>query len=261
MRKKVIVFFYILFFMLFCGCTSIYKDNINTSMGKENVMNYNCVKEIRLIDAIENEYNNNLNIILDSDDTYQLVHIASDIKNNKNINMKKTWYAIEFVNSDKEIIDIWLVDIYRTIKVSNGYKIRRSGDIDIILSKIEEKYGITKKLLERKPGTNYFYDSDSINNGVFQKKVSTNFDNDYKCKLSLNTVNFFKDNKSLIQIEDQKKEYDIEYVIILYNNDGNSIYSFHIDKENKIYTSSGYMLKGDFINKWTNMVLEEALKE
>ncbi|MCM1508178.1 MAG: hypothetical protein NC177_13770 [Ruminococcus flavefaciens] len=272
MRKILCICFVVMAMITGCGHTElsdISTDNqqdldmeIFTEREETNMIDYTRIDSVHLVDAIPDEYSEAVSVDIKKEDVDNIKLITDQFELNNVITLKKPWYSIELLDENGMIIDVWTVDTYRTIQTLNGGKIKRIGNIDIMLSQIEEKYGITKQLLERSPGSNYFYGIGFVNKGVFQKIVETNFDNNYKFVMSSEMINAIKENKDDIQIGSElKTNYDVEYVIALYNDEGNVLYTFHIDKDGNLYTNCGYSLYGSFVKEWISEVMQVALKE
>lgn len=263
-----IVYICLILFLVGCGSeqlvdySSVQQESTYTEKEEVAMVDYTTVKSGRITDSLSGEYADMLNITLQSEDINKLLAVSSQFENNSKITLKKVLYKIELLDADNSIIDVWTVDTYRTIQTETGNKIKRIGDIDDALSSLEKKYGITKEILTRQPGPNYFYFMSNAKKAEFREIVETNFDNNHKCLLSSELVTALQERWSEIQIASEpNKNYTVKYVVTFYNSDGNVLYTFHIDNDKNVYTNAGYLISGTFMEEWISDVLETALKE
>lgn len=265
--KKIIIIgaFLFCFFLSACGNanTAVDIENNNESYSSEGdrlmVSDYSNVVSIRIVDTYENMYQDEICINIDSSNIQKIIASAENLTDNKELMMRKAWYNIEMLDEMGNIVNIWTVDTYRTIQTNGGYKFERTGEIDTILSSMEEQYNISKEMFRRPPGANYYQLLKDIKSAFFRKIIENNFDDDINYSIPSEMIYELINNISSVTINNKRTDdYIVKYTITFYNSEGNTLYTMHIDNEYNIYTNSKYGLSGTFIEKWIADILSNA---
>lgn len=217
------------------------------------------VSKLKIIDATSGNYAEDLHIDISNDYILRFQSVYDNVTATDEISMREPLYSIELINTDGSIADVWTIDEYRTIKTKDGMLILREGEVDKLLTDIEEEYSLGYNLLARQPGGGYFSVLTKVNNAEFRKFSRINMDTPVEYSLSVELIDGLKQNWQDIDVSSiPVSDYKILYTINFYNSDGNGLQTWHIAENNRIYTSYGYELSGDFIVKWVDKVISEA---
>jgi len=227
----------------------------------ENMKNYD-IKKIEIRDPHSGVYETDLSFQIDDKYIQRFSDIVTTIKTDSELPMRTALYSIAFFDDNNKIIDLWTIDVYRTIMSENNDKFLRERDseLDLLLSDLEKNYELGYQLLERIPGKLYFENIVKSDKVYICSQDDTHFDDDQSINFELSNelVNKIIDNWQAINIaSSQNKNYNIQYTVNMYDESGIAISALHISDSNKIYTSTGYELSGKFICDW----IEEAKME
>lgn len=264
----------ILLYVAMCvsSCSSLHEDSSDSidsitenenlyteTVGDIMISSFQNVSSATLSNSINGMYSNTIDIVISEEYIKRLKTAYMNASFSDDLKFRFPLYSISFFDSEGEIIEKWDIDTYRTIRTLCGTKFSREGQIDEILTTIEEKYDSGYNLLEQIPGEEYYVLISEASSGYFRKQVSDNFDDSIDYEVPENILQEIKNGWQSIKIEPIRMDYTAVYTINLYNNDGNGLYAFHIDSSNNVYTSTGYPLEGDFINNWVDTIIREAL--
>ncbi len=263
--KKIAIIAIIMTNVLLMGCTKV-TTNSEVKMMQEIDNDYRNtmadIKKMQIVDSDNDIYADR--ICIDVADKYisEFQTVCKEVTFSDNLVMREPLYSIQLINSDGNIADIWIVDEYRTIKNGSGAFIFRDGEIDELLNEMEKEYSIGYNLLQRQPGNQYFSVLMKTKKAEFRKLDQTNMDVPIEYSLPQEMINNLKNSWEKIYISSTPvNDYRIVYTLCFFNSDGNGLRTLHIDDNNKIYTNHGYELTGDFITRWVNTVMSEALMQ
>lgn len=222
------------------------------------------VIKIQIADSISGAYNQDMLIDVDNSLIEQFISATEGVLLENNCVVRTPMYDLKLYDETGDLISVWTVDVFKAIVTSEGLRMNRKNNenLDAILSEIESRYNLGQNLLQRTPGNNYYSMLKNASSVYFNSQERSQFDGDSKkirCAVSVDTVNELKNNWKKIKISPLKSEsYSLKYTINIYDVNGISIYTIHIDAQNKIYSSYGYELSGNFIVKWVDTVISEA---
>lgn len=254
--------------MFFVGCGQI-NENFNISGNvvsemqidnKEHTITNTILSQIQIVDVVSETYAEDLSIDVSEKYLSRFENIYENVSPSNEIIMREPLYSIKMFDTEGNVTDVWIVDSYRTIETSNGNHISRDGEIDSLLNEIEKEYSIGYNLLERHPGSKYFSALTKTDKAYFKKFNTLYFEDTIEYGISSEILDRLKENWSNIVVSEESiSDYSIMYTICFFNSDGNDLQIWHIDSNNKIYTSYGYELQGEFIANWISEVMTEAL--
>ncbi|MCR4645642.1 MAG: hypothetical protein K5695_09580 [Oscillospiraceae bacterium] len=182
--------------------------------------------------------------------------------NQGNLVMREALYSICILDQNRELIDRWDVDDYRTIRTMDGSCLWREGQIDELLTDIEKQYSLGYVLQKRVPGEQYFSVLTEADHASAAKSNQNNLEDPIQLDISADMLEELKANWQQIEAASTRTE-DVRsaYTIVISNADGNAVQNWMIDAENRIYSCHGYELKGDFVRGWVDRVMQEMLNE
>lgn len=268
MKKKIIIATCSIILLTGCGDAKVRDnsiiDEVTIMHENEGVLDkqMDTVKKLQVVDTYDDIYAEQLDINISEDYIAKLQMAYEKAEKSDNLILREPLYSIQFITSDGSIADTWIIDDYRTIKTSNGILILRDGNLDEVLSEMEKEYSIGYSLLERQPGEQYLSSITRTDRVEFRKLNQLSLDTPIEYSLSKDKIDDIKANwKKIIISNAASKDYKVIYTLCFLNADGNELQTLHIDDKNKMYTSYGYELTGDYIMKWVNSVMEEALNQ
>ena len=223
---------------------------------KIDIQNFRSAK---IGNSVENMYYTDVDIDVSDEYLSKIKKIYHNLSFSTDLKFRFPLYSIYLFDNDNKLIDKWDVDTYRTIITLDGTMISREGEVDEFLTALEEEYGVGYNLLEQIPGANYYSLLSNLSNGFLRKQVKDNFDDSIDYEIPEEDLRQLMENWEGIEVSQEKSDYILVYTINLFNSDGNGLYTFHVDSNNNIYTSTGYQLQGDFILEWIERVLKKGL--
>ena len=254
--------------VLLTGCGQDYNEN-NDVISEAEIMQESTeyekttisdVSKLQIVDTTSGIYAEDLHVDISDDYILRFQSVYENVTATDELSMREPLYSIELINADGSTADVWTIDEYRTIKTKDGMMLVREGEVDRLLTDIEEAYSLGYDLLARQPGDGYFSVLTKVNTAEFKKFNQINMDIPVEYSLSAKLVDSLKQNWQDIDISSVPvSDYKVIYTLNFYNSDGNSLQTWHIDENNRMYTSYGYELSGDFIVRWLDTVMSEAL--
>ena len=246
--------------LFFSGCAV--KDAINLTPNDSGIayksdVNLRDYSSAVICDVTEHAYEPVLNVTLTSEDIQALADAFDGIELSNELVLQEPLYKICFKNGDDSVE--WTVDDYRTIYVNTGGKFERTGKIDTVLTEIEDKNNISLDLFGRTPGKFYFSDLDQADHGTFFKFTENNFEDSMETDIDESLIENLKQNKNLLETgSEQNKDIDTLYYINFYDSYSNGLHVFKITESGKVYTGSGYEIKGDYITDFVKSVMDHV---
>ena len=218
-------------------------------------MYLNQVTNIELDDIVEGSYLESIYVALDDEDIDALKRIVSKIEKCEKIPVSKPLYSLTFYDEEKNVIDVWKVcDVY-TVRTANNIILSRENEFDEWLDMIENKYNITFDIFNRTPGKNNMQQLEQADNAYITEITYNNFTSGVSCNLAEDDILSFKSLKNEIQIMQEKQDIDdYYYKIDFFDINGAELYSFIVDFDGKIYTSTGFEMTGEQAINWFGSV-------
>lgn len=265
---RLVLAFISLFFLISCsGCSLNENGGIKQPdkqleiEGNNMILNDMDIKKVSVVDFEFGMYKDSLDIIVEDRYVTEFKDLSLNLCDDASLVIREPLYVLVFKDMNDTELDRWIVDQGTSVQDKNGRKYYRDGMLDDFLFEIESKYGLSRHLLERKPGNNYFNNICRAEKACFSKQVESNYDDPIDYYLTTNELSDFIDNRNNISIDDKiNPDYKISYMINFYNSDGNFLLTLHVSSENRIYTSFGYELSGVFIDKWIDNIKKSALQ-
>jgi len=266
-HRLIIILISIIFLIDCFGCSSSDSYDIEHSneqlktKGENMILNDMDIKKISVVDFEFGMYKDSLGITIDNRYITRFRDLSINLCDDESLIVREPLYVIVFMDSNEAELDRWIIDQGLSVQDNIGRKYYRDGLLDDLLFEIESEYGLSKHLLERVPGNDYFGNLDRAKQACFSKYVESNYDDPIDYYLTTNELSDFIDNRNNISIDDKiNPDYKISYMINFYNSDGNFLLTLHVSSENRIYTSFGYELSGVFIDKWIDNIKKSALQ-
>ncbi len=216
----------------------------------------NKINRVCIRDGYELMYSDPLNLEIDIKYGSALLDaLVMSIKDN-HLTMRKIIYSVSLEDADGNPLYKFSVDSYRTVCMDDGCRYERIGKLDDILSEIEQRYQLIKKINEHIPGEKYYQLINLANTAYLRELKIIPIDDSINLCLSEKVLNSLRLFEKKVLISSRKtKSYNIAFVINIYNVDGNRLYTIHIDDKKKAYTSSGYELSGIFLNQFIDSIM------
>lgn len=257
------------------GCAEQIKGNDTSSCvtiineGGDAQMQYmSKIAKIQIADSISGAYQQEMLIDVDDSLVDEFIIVNESVFADDSNVSRTPMYDLKLYDETGNLLSVWTVDVFKTITTSDGLKINRKNNekLDIFLSKLENQYSLQQQdLFKRVPGENYYIMLENASSVYFNSQERSQFDGDnrkIRYALSTDAINALKDNWRSIDISVFKSEdYSLKYTINVYDTNGISICAIHIDNQNRIYTSYGYELTGNFISEWLEAIMKEALSQ
>ena len=218
----------------------------------------NDIDKVYITDGYESMYLDPICIEIDKKSATELLKAILDSNENQSLSSRNIIFSISFLDRTNNLVSKIDVDAYRTIHFDEK-KYERIGQIDDILSHIEEVYSLAEKKQNRVPGKEY-YQLMKYAEKAYLREMNTNpLDDSLNLQLPEEIIHDMRQFVEKVNISPLRtNSYNIIFVINIYNCDGNKLYTIHLDKNNIAYTSSGYKLYGsflsDFVKKLTGFV-------
>ena len=230
-----------------------------TTMEHDYKIDIQNIRSAKIGNSVENMYYTDVDIDVSDEYLSKIKKIYQNLSFSTDLKFRFPLYSIYLFDNDNKLIDKWDVDTYRKIITLDETMISREGEVDEFLTALEEEYGVGYNLLEQIPGDSYYSLLNNLSNGFLRKQVKDNFDDSIDYEIPEEDLRQLMENWEGIEISQEKSDYILVYTINLFNSDGNGLYTFHVDSNNNIYTSTGYQLQGDFILEWIERVLKKGL--
>lgn len=261
MRKSLLllVFFFGVTFVSACTNDDANNDgdvSQNNVIEDDNEFMYlDLVTEIELDDIVEDSYIESIYVTLDDEDIDALKKIVSKIEKSEEHPVSKSLYSLTFYDEKNDVIDVWEVSNVYTVKTGNNIILSRKNELDEWLDMIENKYNITFDIFNRTPGKNYMQQLEQADNAYITEITDNNFVSGVSCNLDEDDILSFKSLKDEIQIMQEKQNIDdYYYKIDFFDINGIELYSFIVDFDGKIYTSTGFEMTGEKVMNWFGSV-------
>lgn len=257
MKRNLLFLLCILNMLFLSSCTNddrnISDDNLieddNEFMYLEQVAN------IELDDVIKNSYLESIHVNLDNEDIDAFKEIVSKMEKSETQPVAKPFYSLTFYDDKMDIIDVWEVCDTYTVKTDNHIIISQQGELSEWLDMIENKYNITFEIFNRTPGENYMKQLEQADNAYITEITDNNFISGVSCNLEEDDLVSFKLLEDDIQIAQGRRDInDYYYQITFYDNNGGQLYTFVIDFDGKIYTSTGFEVTSQAAIDWFRRV-------
>ena len=272
--KRITMLLLLLTAVSLVGCAEEIKGNDTSSCveiinewGDAQMQYISKIAKIQIADSISGAYKQDMLIDVDDSLIDQFIIANESILADESSVLRTPMYDLKLYDETGSLLSVWTVDVFKIITTSDGLKINRKNNekLDAFLSKIEAEYNLQQDLFKRVPGENYYSMLENASSVYFNSQERSQFDGDnnkIRYEVSTDAIYELKSNWRNIDISAFKSEgYSLKYTVNVYDANGISIYAIHIDNQNRIYTSYGYELTGDFISEWLESIMKEALNQ
>lgn len=257
MKRNLLFLLCILSMLFLISCandgSNISDDNL---MEDDNQFMYlDQVTYIELDDVIKNSYLESIYVDLDNEDIDSFKKIGSNMEKSETQPVAKPFYSLTFYDEKMNVIDVWEVCDAYTVKTSNHIIISRQGELSEWLDMIENKYNITFEIFNRTPGKDYMKQLEQADSAYITEITDNNYISGVSCVLGENDLLSFKQLEDDIQmVQDRRDINDYYYQITFYDNNGGQLYTFIVDFDGKIYTSTGFEVTSQAAIEWFRRV-------
>ena len=191
----------------------------------------------------------------------RLKSVAQSTPSQSGLVMRSPLYSLCIQDGDHQMIDKWDIDDYRTIRTSDGTALWREGELDTLLTEIEEQYSLGYALLDRVPGEQYLSVLTQADHASAAKSGQNNLEKQILLDIKADRLESLKTSwqqigTGTVRVEDIRPA----YTIVFYNADGNAVQNWLITADNEIYTAHGYALEGDLVHEWVDAIVKDMLK-
>lgn len=252
---------------LFTGCTTLYAEDqaISTKApyGQMAFIDIVDAISIKIIDVVDNRYDDTLDITLTQDEFQKIkeaFYEGVEVKNAQFDSMPL--YSLQFLDKDGKETGCLIVDKQNTLQMRDGTSFYRRGEIDKVLSSIEEKYEIKKDKCLRKPGENYFSLLSYAYKGAFYEVMESDFIEGLYTELDTDQIHKLEIAAKDFQVKDQRENVstNLKYVVQIYSIGGGLICELRMFKDGTVCTMEGYEIESSQIKNWIENVIEENTK-
>lgn len=207
----------------------------------------NSVKSAKIVDLVENQYEEGLNIDIKEDDLTELKKLLINNKPTIKSNISSNIYKIVLYDKNNKVIETLIINYNKDIISSRGTF--EDNTIKEYCINIEKTYKLSyDKLLSRKPGKNYFKD-------LYQCKFGTIINNETGKSINLSDENInaikFSSNIKILK----QNDFDIKYRITLIDENDNISYTFDVSSDNKVYCNK-WELDGNIVET-INLLIDQ----
>ena len=243
-NHKYIISVFIISIILLVSILCIISKYINQESYADII---NKVESAKIVDLVENQYEDELNIDIKEKDLEKLKKVLINSKPVIKSNIASNVYKIELYDKNNKLVETLIINYNKNIISSRGTFEDKS--IEEYCEKVEKKYKISyDKLLKRKPGKHYFKD-------LVQCKFGTILNNDTGKSKSLsdeniNAIKFDSDIKIL-----KRHDFNLKYRITLIDESENITYVFDVSSDNKVYCNK-WELDGNIVIIINNLIEE-----
>lgn len=207
----------------------------------------NKAESAKIIDLIENQYEEELNIDIKEKDVAKIKNILINNKPIIKSNISSNVYKIALYDKNNNVIETLIINYNKDIISSRGTFENKA--IKELCLKMEKKYKISyDKLLQRKPGKNYFKNLAQCNFGTI-----INNETGESIQLSDENISAIKFGSNIEILK--RHNFDIKYRITLVDENENISYTFDVSSDNKVYCNK-WELDGNIIVIINNLITE-----
>lgn len=253
MKRNLLFLLCILSIVLLSSCANDGGNisDINLIEDENEFMYLEQVTYIEMDDVIKNSYLESIYVNLDNEDIDAFKKIGSNMEESETQPVTRPFYSLTFYDEKMDVIDVWEVCDAYTVKTSNHIIISRQDELGEWLDMIENKYNITFEIFNRTPGEDYMKQLEQADNAYITEITDNNFISGVSCVLEENDLLSFKQLEDDIQmVQDRRDINDYYYQIAFYDNNGGQLYTFVVDFDGKIYTSTGFEVTNQAAIDW-----------
>lgn len=266
MSKFKIIIVYSCATLLLSGCGAVSEtysivsrqDSVVSRL-EDDIMeiDYKKTTAIRINPPVDNMYMDSIDIEITKEYVDEFIRCADNVETYEEPFESEPWYSIKIM-SNEGIMDNWRVDCSGVITTCTGTKLKRSGDIDSLLSKLETEYSISMNILSSTPGINYFGLMNEVESIIIYKNTQSFMSESSNISVNLDNVTTIKNILSKCEIESSIAGLsNTPYSLVLYGKNEEPLYKLLIDDAGEIYTSYGYKIKSPYLKS----VIDSALRQ